>query len=306
MFHPLCQKPLRGVPHLGNTDQEVQWWAIQQIGSFETKKYSKGTFKESAGMLLRRSPGHKASRILWAQGSDDPVIHWVGLWCRECGLGLSTQPHDQSSWYTRPVCSWMPECWLCTTIKAPCLPRQMCEGLFVIRLAGVQIRLRGSGGSSFLSVTVDLVEPALFHFPSDAVMISYWWSGKGCQCVPAPTVRRRLDCRSPEGQATPRKGSPLASSHSCTDQKRGWGLGASRRWRLSGSGTFLPLPFLSPCGWTVIRPTQEQINWGKKKFSMCTREVINDAPRSDRPARLFTLFRQGSNRFVKNLQDKDL
>lgn len=41
-------------------------------------------------------------------------------------------------------------------------------------LAGIQIRLRGACGSpSFLSVTVDLVELALFHFPSDAVMISY-------------------------------------------------------------------------------------------------------------------------------------
>lgn len=75
-------------------------------------------------------------------------------------------------------------------------------------------------------------------------------------------------CHFPEGQATPRKGSPLAFSRSRTDQKRGWRLGASRRWRLSGSGTFLPLPFLSPYGRTEIKLTQEQINWGGKKNNL--------------------------------------
>lgn len=50
----------------------------------------------------------------------------------------------------------------------------MREGPFVIWLAGIRIWLRGArGSSSFLSVTVGLVQPALFHFPSNAVMISY-------------------------------------------------------------------------------------------------------------------------------------
>jgi hypothetical protein len=97
---------------------------------------------------------------------------------------------------------------LCTTIKVQCFLRQMQEGPFVIWLAGIQIRLRGTCGSlSFLSVTANLVKLALFRFPSNAVMISHWLSRNACQHVTAPAVKRGPACQEWKGQVGPRRGS---------------------------------------------------------------------------------------------------
>lgn len=168
----------------------------------------------------------------------------------------------------------------------------MWEGLFVTGLAGIQIRPRGAcGGPSFLSVTVDLVELALFHFPSNAVMISYWLSGKRCQHGPALVVRRSPACQFLEGRVAPR-GNSLASALV---------LHKSKEWIRTGCLSLMDIlwegemPLLSPPrpsrpSWILtpglITLTQDQINRGNQ-FDRCTQEIINDAPENDDPASPF-------------------
>lgn len=47
-------------------------------------------------MLLRRSPGYKASRIPLAQGSDDPIIYWVGFAIENVCLASPPRPMTEA------------------------------------------------------------------------------------------------------------------------------------------------------------------------------------------------------------------
>lgn len=56
----------------------------------------------------------------------------------------------------------------------------------------------------------------------------------------------------------------------------------------------------------IIKLTQDQINRGKRQFTVCTQEIINDAPRNDEQVRFLYVLDKETINFLKIQQQRDL